>query len=105
VSAKNARTEAPPQNQRLTQVADHQQKIESEASEPLPKHQPSSTDRTNSTDFLLKVIRPASAAYSPRQGLLKSVMTCSRSVFGRLPIAKSLQLSLTVECRINWQPN
>jgi hypothetical protein len=54
VSAKNARAEAPPQNQRLTQVTDHQQKIESEAREPHAEAPPQQYQQNQFDRFSIK---------------------------------------------------
>jgi hypothetical protein len=50
----SAKTEAPPQSQRLTQVTDHQQKIESEASEPLAEAQPQQYRQNQFDRFSIK---------------------------------------------------
>jgi hypothetical protein len=54
VSAKNAQTEAPPQSQRLTQVTDHQQNTESEASEPLAEAPPQQYRQNRFDRFSIK---------------------------------------------------
>jgi hypothetical protein len=54
VSAKNARAEAPSPNQRLTQVTDNQQKIESEASEPLAEAPPQQYRQNQFDRFSIK---------------------------------------------------
>ena len=50
----SAKTEAPPQSQRLTQVTDHQQKIESEASEPLAEAPPQQYRQNQFDRFSIK---------------------------------------------------
>jgi hypothetical protein len=55
VSAKNARAEATPQNQRLTQVTAHQRKIEPEAHETRAEAPPQNQRLTQVTDHEHKV--------------------------------------------------
>jgi hypothetical protein len=50
----SAKTEAPPQSQRLTQVTDHLQKTESEASEPLAEAPPQQYRQNQFDRFSIK---------------------------------------------------